>query len=199
MWPTSLAIHASHHEHNIPIYYIPLVTSEGSQALPLPMGGSYLTAKLFLGSSCLSLACCSVVLLLNLRSRRLSQFPSSITLWRIVCDWLLGFQERPQPGHRAQTRARPNQTRALPTQTCCPFKHVHPTGFQMVVLNTRLLLGTHGMMLEDGEEACSPGLAFLAQFSLFGSLGWCAYLALCVLCAVCCVIVCCVLIVWAVN
>ena len=36
--------------------------------------------------------CCSLVLLCNLCERRLSRFPSSLTMWRIVCDLMLSFQ-----------------------------------------------------------------------------------------------------------
>jgi len=95
------------------------------------------TARIYVAASCCSLSCCILVLLLHARSRRLSQFPSSIMLWRIVCDSLLCIQ--------------------------------------LIVLNTRLLLAGSE---KGGFDACSPGLAFLAQFSLFGSLGWYACLAL---------------------
>ena len=39
-----------------------------------------------------SVVCCSLVLLCNLCERRLSRFPSSLTMWRIVCDLMLSFQ-----------------------------------------------------------------------------------------------------------
>jgi len=89
--------------------------------------------------------CCALVLLLHTRSRRLAQFPSTVTLWRIGCDLLL----------------------------CC----------QLMWLNGRLVVGSwsargeredDGVQYEDAVATCTPALAFLAQFSLFGSLGWCA-------------------------
>ena len=39
-----------------------------------------------------SVVCCSLVLLCNLCERALSRFPSSLTMWRIVCDLLLSLQ-----------------------------------------------------------------------------------------------------------
>ena len=39
-----------------------------------------------------SVVCCLLVLLCNLCERALSRFPSSLTMWRIVCDLLLSLQ-----------------------------------------------------------------------------------------------------------
>ena len=39
-----------------------------------------------------SVICCSVVLLLNVCERALSRFPSSLMMWRMVCDLLLSLQ-----------------------------------------------------------------------------------------------------------
>jgi len=105
-----------------------------------PADGAIARAKLYVATSCCSLVCCSLVLLLHARSRRLSRFPSSIMLWRIVCDSLLCVQ--------------------------------------LIVLNMQILAKDDAQTVHDGSAACGPRLAFIAQFSLFGSLGWYACLAL---------------------
>jgi hypothetical protein len=102
--------------------------------------GAVATAKIYVASSCCSLVCCSLVLLLHARSRRLSRFPSSIMLWRIVCDSLLCVQ--------------------------------------LIVLNAQVMTDRDEQTLHNGDGACGPKLAFLAQVALFGSLGWYACLAL---------------------
>ena len=80
-----------------------------------------------------SAICCTLVLLLHVRRRALSRFPSSLLLWRIVCDLVLSLQ--------------------------------------ILVLNL-------SQLITGGQDACTPQLAFLAQFGLLGSLGWYACLSL---------------------
>ena len=64
--------------------------------VPPPLSESDSTADIiniiYIACAGTSVVCCSLVLLCNLCERRLSRFPSSLTMWRIVCDLMLSFQ-----------------------------------------------------------------------------------------------------------
>ena len=83
-----------------------------------------------------SLISCATILLSFAGTPALSQFPSSMLRYRLVCDLLLSAQ--------------------------------------FVLLNLPMPL----LDQETGAAACSPALAFLAQFALFGSLSWFGCLSL---------------------
>ena len=107
-----------------------------------------LISQIYVACGAMSFLSCALVLICYLGTPSLSRFPSSMLGWRLVFDAALS----------------------------AAFVMLH-------VRQLHLLQGADdgvpfGTGAADADSACSPGLAFLAQFGLFGSLSWFACLSI---------------------